>query len=153
VLAASGFPAVSLRLGGIYGPGRTRLVESVRSGRAASRPGPPHFGNRIHRDDAAGALAHLTTLALAGLELESLYLGVDDEPSDEALVLRWIASQLGMPELPMRDGEAAPGARDANRPASNKRCSNARLRATGYRFRFPTFREGYAAAIASITSP
>jgi len=153
VLAASGFPAVSLRLGGIYGPGRTRLVESVRSGRAAIRPGPPRFGNRIHRDDAAGALAHLATLALAGRALEPLYLGVDDEPSDEAVVLRWIASQLGMLEPPMRDGEAAPGARDANRPASNKRCSNARLRATGYRFRFPTFREGYAAAIASITSP
>jgi hypothetical protein len=52
----------------------------------------------------------------------------------------------------MRDGEAAPGARDANRAASNKRCSNARLRATGYRFRLPTFREGYAAAIAATIS-
>ena len=152
VLAASGFPAVSLRLGGIYGPGRTRLVESVRSGRATLRAGPPRFGNRIHRDDAAGALAHLATLALAGRALAPLYLGVDDEPSDEAVVLRWIASQLGVPEPPMRDGEAAPSARDANRPVSNKRCSNARLRATGYRFRFPTFREGYAAAIAAITS-
>jgi nucleoside-diphosphate-sugar epimerase len=152
VLAASGFSAVSLRLGGIYGPGRTRLVESVRSGRAALRAGAPRFGNRIHRDDAAGALAHLATLALAGRALAPLYLGVDDEPSDEAVVLRWIASQLGVPEPTMRDGEAAPRARDANRPASNKRCSNARLRATGYRFCFPTFREGYAAAIAAITS-
>ncbi len=153
VLAASGFPSVSLRLGGIYGPGRTRLVESVRSGRATIRPGPPHFGNRIHRDDAAGALAHLATLALAGGALASLYLGVDDEPSDEATVLRWIASQLGVAEPLVRDGEPALGARDANRAASNKRCSNARLSATGYRFRFPTFREGYAETIASITSP
>ena len=152
VLAASGFPAVSLRLGGIYGPGRTRLVESVRSGRATLRPGPPRFGNRIHRDDAAGSLAHLATLALAGRPLEPLYLGVDDEPTDEAVVLRWIASQLGMPEPAARDGEPAVGARDANRAASNKRCSNARLRATGYRFRFPTFREGYTEAIAATTS-
>ena len=38
VVAASGWPATSLRLGGIYGPGRTRLIESVRSGRAAIRP-------------------------------------------------------------------------------------------------------------------
>lgn len=152
VLAASGFPSVSLRLGGIYGPGRTRLVESVRSGRATLCTGPPRFGNRIHRNDAAGALAHLASLALAGRALASLYLGVDDEPSDEAVVLRWIASQLGMPEPAARDGEAAVGARDANRAASNKRCSNARLRATGYCFRFPTFREGYAESIAATTS-
>lgn len=152
VLAASGLRAASLRLGGIYGPGRTRLVESVRSGRAVIRPGPPRYGNRIHRDDAAGALAHLASLALAGRVLESLYLGVDDEPSDEAVVLRWIASQLGVAEPPVRDGESAAGTRGGDRPTSNKRCANARLRASGYRFRYPSFREGYAAAIAAITS-
>ncbi len=151
VLATSGLPAVSLRLGGIYGPGRTRLVESVRTGRAVIRSGPPRYGNRIHRDDAAGALAHLASLALAGGALAPLYLGVDDEPSDEATVLRWIASQLGVAEPPGRDAEPVVGVGD--RPSSNKRCSNARLRAAGYRFRFPTFREGYAAAIAAATSP
>jgi nucleoside-diphosphate-sugar epimerase len=153
VLATSGLPAASLRLGGIYGPGRTRLVENVRSGRATIRPGPPRFGNRIHRDDAAGALAHLVALALAGRALEPLYLGVDDEPSDEAVVLRWLASQLGVAQPPIRGGEPAAGTRGGDRPSSNKRCSNARLRATGYRFRFPTFREGYAAALAPATSP
>lgn len=153
LLAASGFRAASLRLGGIYGPGRTRLVESVRSGRATIRSGAPRFGNRIHRDDAAGALAHLAALALAGRVLDALYLGVDDEPSDEAVVLRWIASQIGVAEPPLRDDDATAGARGGDRPSSNKRCSNARLRASGYRFRFPTFREGYAAAIAPATSP
>jgi nucleoside-diphosphate-sugar epimerase len=153
VLATSSLPAASLRLGGIYGPGRTRLVESVRSGRATIRAGPPRFGNRIHRDDAAGALAHLAALALAGRGLEPLYLGVDDEPSDEAAVLRWIASQLGVAEPPVRDAEGAASTRGGDRPGSNKRCSNARLHATGYRFRFPTFRQGYAAAIAPFTSP
>jgi len=152
VLATSGLPAASLRLGGIYGPGRTRLVESVRSGRAVIRSGPPRYGNRIHRDDAAGALAHLAAMALAGRVLQPLYLGVDDEPSDEAVVLRWIASQLGVAEPPVRDGEPAAGPRGGDRPTSNKRCSNALLRASGYRFRYPSFREGYAAAIAAITS-
>lgn len=151
-LAASRLRAASLRLGGIYGPGRTRLVESVQSGRAVIRPGPPRYGNRIHRDDAAGALAHLASLALSGRALDALYLGVDDEPSDEAVVLRWIASQLGVAEPPVRDGDPAAGARGGDRPTSNKRCSNARLRASGYRFRYPSFREGYAAAITAITS-
>lgn len=31
---------------------------------------------------------------------------------------------------------------------TNKRCSNARLRASGYRLRYPTYREGYGALIA-----
>ena len=46
---------VTLRLGGIYGPGRTRLLESVRAGRAAYDPRGPRYTNRIHRVDAASA--------------------------------------------------------------------------------------------------
>jgi nucleoside-diphosphate-sugar epimerase len=139
VLAEAGVPATALRLGGIYGPGRTRLVENVRSGRARIAPGPPRFGNRIHRDDAAGALAHLVGRALGGERPPALLLGVDDEPADEAAVLRWLATRLGVAEPPL--GEAAPGR------GGNKRCSNARLRATGYAFRYPSFREGYGALI------
>jgi nucleoside-diphosphate-sugar epimerase len=145
VLAGSGLPAASLRLGGIYGPGRTRLVASVRDGSARIRPGAPRFGNRIHRDDAAGALAHIAERALAGHAPASVYLGVDDEPADDAEVLRWIAGRLGVAEPPVREPTAAAGR--ADRAATSKRCSNARLRATGYRFAFPTFREGYGALI------
>jgi nucleoside-diphosphate-sugar epimerase len=136
---------VVLRLGGIYGPGRTSLVESVRSGRARLRPGPPHYTNRIHRDDCAGALAHLLALP----EPAPLYLGVDREPADEAEVLRWIAARLGMPPPPVAEGErggvppAAP-----RRARGSKRCSSARLLASGLRLRFPTYREGYGALIA-----
>ncbi len=148
IVAASGWPAASLRLGGIYGPGRTRLIDSVRNRRALIRPGPPRYGNRIHRDDAAGALAHLVARALAGRELEPRYLGVDDEPSDEAVVLRWLAATLGVEEPPVR---AEKGARAGTRSVSNKRCSNARLRASGYAFRYPTFRAGYAALIAATS--
>jgi nucleoside-diphosphate-sugar epimerase len=148
IVAACGWPAASLRLGGIYGPGRTRFIDNVRAGRAVIRPGPPRYGNRIHRDDAAGALAHLVAAALAGRALASCYLGVDDEPSDEAVVLRWLAATLGVAQPPVRAEKGARGAR----AASNKRCSNARLRASGYAFRYPSFREGYAALIAA-TSP
>lgn len=144
VLLESGVPATALRLGGIYGPGRTRLVESVRNGRAVLHPGPPRWGNRIHRDDAAAALAHLIELALRGDVLPPILIGVDDEPADEADVLRWLAAMLGVPEP--RAGEAVPGSRARG---GNKRCSNARLRGTGYRFRYPSFREGYGALISA----
>jgi nucleoside-diphosphate-sugar epimerase len=141
LLAASGLKTTALRLGGIYGPGRTRLVENVRSGRTSIRPGPPHYTNRVHRDDAAGALRHLFQLLLAGRELPSLLIGVDDEPADEAEVLRWLAARLGVPPPSIR---AHPEEAASGRGVTNKRCRNARLRATGYELRYPSFREGYA---------
>lgn len=142
VLGESGIPGTALRLGGIYGPGRTRLIESVRNGRATLRPGAPRWGNRIHRDDAAGALGHLIEMALRGTAPPPILIGVDDEPADEAVVLRWLAEALGV-AMPVVD-DAMPGVRERG---SNKRCSNARLRGTGYRFRHPSFREGYGALI------
>jgi nucleoside-diphosphate-sugar epimerase len=142
LLRAGPFPGIVLRAGGIYGPGRTRLVDQVRAGRALYVPGAPRYTNRIHRDDCAGALRHLLRLA----EPDGLYLGVDCEPADEAAVLRWLAGALGA---------AAPRAADAGeakarRARGNKRCRNDRLRASGYAFRFPSFREGYGAVLAAL---
>jgi len=132
--------ATLVRLGGIYGPGRTRLVEQVRSGRARL-PAAPHYTNRIHRDDAAGVLSHLLDIEPA----HDVYLGVDDEPADLADVLRHLAKRLGVPEPPAEaEPEAGAGSPAAPRRAGSKRCRNARIRAEGYRFRYPSFREGYA---------
>ncbi|MEO8197269.1 MAG: SDR family oxidoreductase [Thermoanaerobaculia bacterium] len=127
-----------LRLSGIYGPRRTRLIDLVRTGRATYPPGPPRYANRIHRDDAAGALAHLLRLP----QPAPLYLGVDDAPVDLREVLVWLAERLGTPtpRLEERPVEGSP-------EHTNKRCSNARLRAAGYRFRFPSYREGYGALL------
>ena len=73
---------------------------------------------------------------------DSLYLGVDCEPADERTVLGWLAGALGAPApRPQAEG-------DEDRPRGNKRCRNERLLATGYEFRHPTFREGYAAILA-----
>jgi nucleoside-diphosphate-sugar epimerase len=143
VVAGGPFPSVVVRLGGIYGPGRTRLVESVRSGAARLRRGPPRYTNRIHRDDGAGALRHLIGLASP----EACYLAVDSEPADERDVLRFLARALGVPEPPEADPAEGPGARPGERPRGSKRCSNRRLLASGYALRFPTFREGYAALV------
>jgi nucleoside-diphosphate-sugar epimerase len=134
-LRGAGCPAIALRLGGIYGPGRTSLVERVRSG-AARLPLAPHFTNRIHRDDAARACAHLLALPAPA----SCYVGADCEPANQADVLRWLAARLGAP-LP-------PGDYDASGAPTGKRCSSARLRASGFAFAYPTFRAGYAALLA-----
>lgn len=135
VVLSSGLPATVIRLAGIYGPGRTRLIDSVRQGTAVCTAGPPVYTNRIHRDDCAGVLQHVMRMA----QPDRLYLAVDDEPAEHCEVLRWLALQLGLP--PPR---SAPSADSQTLPSrSNKRCSNGKLLATGYGFRYPTFREGY----------
>lgn len=139
LLTGSPFPATVLRLSGIYGPGRNRLINRVRSGDVVYRPGPHHYTNRIHRDDAAGALRHLVRLESP----EDLYLGTDCEPVDESEVFRWLADAMAVPApRNLSEGEDVPPRR-----TGSKRCRNARLLASGYRFRYPTFREGYGAVL------
>lgn len=144
-MLASPIPATVVRFAGIYGPGRGWMIERARTG-ASCAADPPKYTNRIHRDDCAGVLAHL--IACDGVD--DAYIGVDDAPVEECEVLEWLAARLGAPApRRVRAGpgvESDPGSGAAQ--ASGKRCSNARLRASGYRFRYPTFREGYAAVLA-----
>ena len=135
------FPATVLRLGGIYGPGRVGLIERVRRGEAVCIDGPPTYTNRIHRNDCVGALQHLMSFP----QPEDLYLGVDYEPAEECVVLRWLAGRLGVP--PPRVEKPGMGGAQRRR-AGNKRCRNARLVASGYVFRYPTFRDGYGALLS-----
>ena len=124
-----------LRLSGLYGPGRTRLIDKVRSGGAA---GGAAWTNRIHRDDAAAAAVHLLTMDAQPL---TLYLGTDDEPAPERDVLEFLAWELGVPAP-----EDVPEA-DAPRSGSRK-LSNRRLHESGFELRYPTYREGYRAVLA-----
>jgi nucleoside-diphosphate-sugar epimerase len=142
LLRAGAFPASVVRFGGIYGPRRASLVERVRTGRVVLQAEPPRYTNRIHRDDCAGALRHLMQLP----EPLDLYLGVDCEPASEDAVYRWLAGVIGAP--PPRTG--SPDATADPERGGSKRCRNARLLASGYEFRYPTYREGYAAVLAEL---
>nr|NIM60657.1 NAD-dependent epimerase/dehydratase family protein [Acidobacteriota bacterium]NIQ83769.1 NAD-dependent epimerase/dehydratase family protein [Acidobacteriota bacterium] len=122
------FAGCALRLGGIYGPGRTRRIEQVRAGQVRLDPGGPHYTNRIHLEDAARSLMHL----LAAPALEPVYLGVDDEPADDNDVLRFLAGELGLPDPPVAASAVA-------RRSGSKRCRNDRLKASGYRLAYPTY--------------
>jgi nucleoside-diphosphate-sugar epimerase len=133
------FPAVVLRLGGIYGPGRTRLVDAV-LGKREIAPGAG-YTNRIHRDDAAGAIIHLLSLERP----EPLYLGVDHEPAETRAVIAWLAARLGV--APPRLASPTGADNGLRRGSTNKRCRNDRLCASGYVFAYPTFREGYGAIL------
>lgn len=155
-LHGTGIAPVVLRLGGIYGPGRTRLIDQVRSG-AAVIPAESRFTNRIHRDDAAAAIVRLCTMSGTP---GPLYLGVDNEPAELGEVLRFLAAELGLPQPPSRmaDSGTRTGGTTGGEPSQargpmrggNKRCSNALLRGTGFEFTYPSFREGYRDILAGV---
>ncbi|MCP1674974.1 nucleoside-diphosphate-sugar epimerase [Natronocella acetinitrilica] len=130
---ALGLPqGLVVRFGGIYGPGRERMLRKVRNAEPVSAE-PPRWTNRIHRDDCVGVLEHLLHLQ----NPESVYLGVDDHPCPMHEVTDWLATQLALPKPPRGD------ASEATARGGNKRCSNRRLRVSGYRFVHPDFRSGY----------
>lgn len=127
---------IALRLAGIYGPGRDRMVRLVAEG-VARTPRELAWTNRIHRDDAASALEVL-------LEVERprpIYIGVDDAPTDLGSVYEWIANELGMPAPPIEDSGVT------RTRGGNKRCLNTLLRGAGWAPAYPSFREGYREAI------
>ncbi|MEI2414772.1 NAD-dependent epimerase/dehydratase family protein [Orrella sp. JC864] len=126
---------VVLRLAGLYGPGRGWLLERLRRGQAAAPRHRPHWANRIHVQDAAGALAHLLLHPCP----QPCYIGCDDTPLPLHELYGALAALVGGPEPP--DGPAPAG-------VGSKRLSNARLRASGYVLRWPDSRAGYAALLA-----
>jgi nucleoside-diphosphate-sugar epimerase len=128
--------AAVVRFGGIYGPGRERLINQVREGRATVAE-KSRLTNRIHRDDAAALLVHL---ALREDAPEPLYLGVDSTPVPAAEVLTFLAAELGLPEPEIVE--------TGSRRGGNKRISNQRILDTGFSFRYPSYREGYRAVLA-----
>jgi nucleoside-diphosphate-sugar epimerase len=138
LLRRAPLPSTILRCAGIYGPGRTRLIESVRQGSAALSD---RFTNRIHRDDIAGAIVHLIQHERA----EDLLVLSDDDPAPQRDVVTFLATQLGVP--------VPTGAVDATGRGGHKRCRNDRLKATGYRLVYPTYRDGYAAMLAAPPDP
>ena len=127
-----------LRLSGIYGPGRERLIRRVREGGLECRREPPVWTNRIHADDAAAALAHLIALGDDADGESPVWIASDEHPSTRWDVLTWLAGRLGVPGP----------AETQDRGGQGKRVSSARLRATGFELQYPDFKSGYEALLA-----
>ncbi len=127
---------VVVRLSGIYGPGRDRLIRLAASDGLELQRLPPEFTNRIHRDDAAAVLRHL-------LEIEApdaLYLATDDLPAPRFEVVAWLASMQGHVE---------PQGLAVENAGQGKRVSNRKLLESGFRMTYPDYRTGYAAVLKS----
>lgn len=136
-----GIEGTVVRFAGLYGPDRYRLE------RYLDGPVTEGYLNMIHRDDAAGTVGFALESAS-----EDVLLAVDDEAADKWEFADWLADECGVERPPkqtkaerLSDNGASEAAR--RRILTSKRCSNGRLRELGYEFDYPTYREGYRAAI------
>jgi nucleoside-diphosphate-sugar epimerase len=138
------FPAVVLRVAGIYGPGRGWWFKQFLAGEARLEGTGSRTLNMIHRDDVGGCIIAALERGRPG----EIYNAVDDEPVTQREFFVWLAAQLNRP-LPPSVAEDVEAGR--KRGVTNKRVANVKLHAElGYNFKFPTFREGYAVELAAI---
>ena len=128
-------PTVIVRFSGIYGPGRTRMLDQIIAGKG--RPAQPEqWSNRIYSEDCAGVLAHFVRAFDAGRELENLYIATDCAPVTQHELRIWLAQQL---EVELED--------EIVEQKAIRRCSNQRLLDSGYQFVYPSYKEGYQSLI------
>src|SRR5438309_4235243 len=123
---------VVLRVAGIYGPGRSFLLRSVLNGTSVISD---RFVNQVHRDDVASAISFLAQSR--AVDPPRIFNVVDDTPASRAEILDWLSARLGLP-LSNFPATAKP-----KRGRSNKRVSNAKLRALGWVPAYPSYREGF----------
>ena len=140
----SGFPAVTLRVAGIYGPARGHLFQQYLKGEARLDGDGSRLLNMIHRDDVIRAIITALERGVPG----QVYNVADNEPVTQREFFAWLSDQLHMPMPPSAD----PAERATRkRGVTNKRVSNRKLRLElACELKYPTFRQGYLAEIARL---
>lgn len=128
-------PLATLRLSGIYGPGRNGFV-NLAQGSARRLVKKDQVFNRIRVEDIASA-----ALFLAKSKTGGVFNITDHEPAPPQDVVSEAARLMGIeppPEMPFETAELSPMARSFY--GENKRVSNAKIRALGFEFAYPDYR-------------
>ena len=123
---------IVVRLSGIYGPGRSVILKKFLTGEAVIEDDGGRYLNQIHRDDAARAIHHLAIEA--DLHRGDVFNLSDATPLTQLDCYQQLSALFGRPLPP-----CAP--RDLNRKRgwTHKQVSSAKLQATGWQPRFPSF--------------
>ena len=138
------FPAVILRVAGIYGPDRGHGFKQFLKNEARMEGDGSRFLNMIHRADLIGCII----AALKNGRPGEIYNAVDDEPVSQLHFFQWLAQALDKP-LPPSEPENPDAAR--KRGVTSKRVSNRKLKMElGCRFKYPNFRKGYSAELLRL---
>jgi len=138
------FPAVILRVAGIYGPDRGHWFKQFLKDEARMEGDGSRFLNMIHRDDLIGCIIEALKNGRAG----EIYNAADDEPVNRLHFFQWLAQAL---DKPLPPSEPENPAENRKRGVTNKRVSNRKLRMElGYQFKYPNFRKGYSAELLRL---
>jgi len=128
--------ATILRLSGIYGPNRKRMIQLAQSN-PGNWPATNNWSNRIHEEDAARFIVFLMKRIMMKEFIEPLYLVTDGVPTKQYDVLTWIRNRLQLTtdtiELPILE--------------SGKQLQSVLLNQTGFVLKYPDFTYGYEAII------
>ena len=175
LLHESSIPSTILRMAGLYGgtadgdgpnadgtppsPAHHALARAAAAAKPLSPLLAPESGpSKLHRDDAAAALAHVLRRFEDETTCHSVvhecYVVADAAPASNREVAQWIADRAAA------DGAEVPGLRErylAPKPLGTgasvlgKRCDSSLLRSEGWELLYPSFREGYAVVYGTAT--
>src|SRR5262245_40022466 len=102
------FPAVILRVAGIYGPGRGYWFKAFASREARLEGTGERSLNMVHREDVAGAVIAALERGRPG----QIYNVADDEPVSQRAFFEWLSKELRKPMPPSQVGpETGPSRR------------------------------------------
>ncbi len=128
--------ATILRLSGIYGPNRKRMIQLAQSN-PGNWPATNNWSNRIHEEDAARFIVFLMKRIMMQESIEPIYLVTDGVPTKQYDVLTWIRNRLQLTtdtiELPILE--------------NGKQLQSVLLNQTGFVLKYPDFTYGYEAMI------
>lgn len=124
-----------LRLAGIYGPGRSVHLRKLKAGTATIPGDASRFMNQIRLEDIVGGIEFFLGTTMGQGEI---YNVCDNAPCSYKEFYEFLCQ---------KHGKAFPNVSpiDSNRKrgVTNKRVSNAKLAAMGWKLKYPTYREGY----------
>jgi nucleoside-diphosphate-sugar epimerase len=150
------FPAVILRVAGIYGPDRGHWFKQFLKNEARMEGDGSRFLNMIHRDDLIGCVV----AALKNGRPGEIYNAADDEPVSQLHFFQWLAQALDKPLPPSEPAAVALArsgaprenpAENRKRGVTNKRVLNRKLKMElGHQFKYPNFRKGYSAELLRL---
>jgi nucleoside-diphosphate-sugar epimerase len=143
-VAEQKFPAVILRVAGIYGPERGHWFKQLLRGAASIEGDGLRPLNMIHRDDVVGCIIAAFKNGRAG----EIYNACDDEPVAQANFFRWLCESLDKPMPPSTPADVV---ESRKRGVTNKKISNRKIKMElGYQFKYPNFRAGYTAEMQRL---
>ena len=129
---------VIIRFSGIYGEHRCHLLHSVLNG-FGGNVSSDTWTNRIHIEDCVRFIAFLVDRYVDGSVLENLYIGTDNVPVKQTDIRFWLAKKLNV-------------TLDKKIEGSHKgyRLKNNLLLGTGFKLKYPSYKEGYENIIEKI---